>query len=263
MLRTLSVLLFLVIGAELMAQSDTTTIMTDRPTQTASAFTVPKGTIQIETGFLVTRTNLGFSNFERVTSSQIVFNSTQVRVGVSDKLEFLFSQSLIKNQIRGGGQDADSDIELLPTSIGVRVRLLEAKSQGAPQIALLASAGGGLLSEVETGTLLDLRLNFQHDFGGGFGLGYNLVGNYNDDLGQFDGVITTVASYQANERVAIFGEVFATFPDLNDAVLQADLGLLYTINKNLQIDIFTGFGISQFTPDSMFGAGLSVKIPKK
>lgn len=263
MLRTLCILFLFTTGAQLMAQSDSTALATDRPTQTASAFIVPKGSVQIETGFAVSRTKLGFNGISEVTAVNTVFNSTQVRFGVSKNLELLFSQSIVKDRVKGFGPGFEGDTELIPTALGARIRLFDMNEKGRPQMALLATVGGGLLSDLETGTTVDIRANFQHNLGGNFSLGYNVGVNFNDINDMTSGLVTAVVGYQASDKVSLFAEVFLTAPDLEATFWQSDFGILYLVNSNLQVDVFAGLGISDLTPDSLFGAGLSLRIPGK
>ena len=246
-----------------MAQSDTTALATDRPTQTASAFVMSKGSVQIETGFSIARTKLGFDGFEEVTSDFITLNSTQLRFGVSKNLELLFSQSLVKSRINGGAFEGSRDTELVPTAVGARIRLFDMNERGGPQVAILATVAGGAFSDLETGTSIELRFNFQHDLGSGLSLGYNVGSNFNGLTDAFNGVITTVLGYQASEKVSLFAELFLIMPELERTFLQTDFGILYLVNSNLQIDVFAGLGVTDLTPDSAFGAGISLRIPRK
>ncbi|MCE7990673.1 MAG: transporter [Roseivirga sp.] len=245
-----------------MAQSDTTALASDRPTQTASAFLIPKGMVQIESGFSRTTTKLGFDGFSSIDLDVTTYNSTQVRFGVSNNLELLFSQSLVRAQISGTNNGSDTGTQLAPTGIGVRFRLFDMNDRGRPQTAFLVNFSGPWLTDAE-GSSLDLRFNMQHNLGEAFSLGYNIGGVIDDEFNSFVGTTSVVFGYVTSARLSVFAEFYMTFPELADSFLQSDFGLLYSVNPNFQIDVFAGLGISQFTPDSLIGAGVAIRIPGK
>jgi hypothetical protein len=266
MLRSIYFLLFLSTCIGLMGQeeSETGPISTDRPTQSASAFLVPKGTLQIETGFFRLSENLGFVGVQNAKFETIVFNSTQIRYGISDRVELRFSQELIKSRIKQGGNVTDeSNLELIPTSIGARIHLFDMNDRGGPQTSLLMNIGGPVFSDIPTGTTFDFRFNMQNNLSESLALAYNIGGVFADEFNTFSGLATVMLGYTTSEKVSLFAELYMNFPDFADAFLQTDFGLLYIVSPNVQLDVFAGVGISEFTPDSLFGAGLSLRIPGK
>lgn len=114
MLRLLSFLILFSTGASLAAQSDTTALSSDRPTQSASAFLVPKGTVQIESGFSIATTKVGAGVITDVYEDFITYNSTQIRFGVSNNLELLVTQSLLDLRVRSGSDKVNAGAEFFP-----------------------------------------------------------------------------------------------------------------------------------------------------
>lgn len=263
MRRLLTFLMLISFSAGLWAQSDTTALASDRPTQTASAFLIPKGMIQIESGFSFQTTRIGFNGFNELNIDLNIYNSTQVRFGISDGFELLFSQSLLETRLRSGGDSEGSGVELVPTGIGARIHLFDMNDRGGPQTSFLATYSGPWLSDVDGESSIDLRFNMQHNLGESFSLGYNIGGIVNGEFNSFVGTTSAVLGYAATARLSLFAELYMTFPELNDSFLLSDFGLLYSVNPNFQIDVFGGVGISQFTPDRLIGAGVAIRIPGK
>lgn len=57
-------------------------LVTDRPDQTESSVTVPKGSLQIESGFL-----LGYSEENRFSTRDLLLPTTLFRIGLTNNLE--------------------------------------------------------------------------------------------------------------------------------------------------------------------------------
>ncbi|GAB5522130.1 MAG: hypothetical protein Roseis2KO_00020 [Roseivirga sp.] len=263
MLRFICFLTLFSLTTILMAQSDTTALASDRPTQTASAFLVPKGTVQIESGFSWSTTKLGFNGFAEVSEDLITYNSTQIRFGVSKNLELLFSQSLVGSRVDDGVNQTETETEAIPTAIGARIHLFDMNDRGRPQTSFLVTLGGPLLSDIESGSTIDMRFNMQHNLGDAASLGYNIGGTVNGEFDSFIGNVSVVLGYTTSSKLTLFAELYMTFPELTDSFLQSDFGLLYSVSPNFQVDIFGGLGISRFTADSLIGAGVAIRIPGK
>jgi len=93
--------LSLLTAHQLCAQADSVTLITDRPTQTASAYTIAKGTWQIETGFNYSKykSPVLFPGAPQVRIENTTFNTTHLRFGISQKLALNFPQSLTGGRI--------------------------------------------------------------------------------------------------------------------------------------------------------------------
>lgn len=257
-------LVLFIAGAGLMAQSDTTPLSSDRPTQTASAFLVPKGAVQIETGFSWINARVDISSITSVDLDVITYNSTQLRFGLFENVELLFSQSVMKTRVSDANSSIESGVEWVPSAIGARIHLSDIKEDGkGTQASFLATLSGPLLSENFEGSEIDLRFNMQKNLGSMTAIGYSLGGIMDGEFDTFTGLFSIVMNRATSERLSFFAELYFFFPDLADTVVQSDFGLLYRVSPNFQVDIFGGVGISESTPDSLFGAGLSLRIPRK
>ncbi len=258
-------LVLLFAGTGLLAQSDSSPLSSDRPTQTASAFLVPKGAVQIETGFSWINARVDISSITSVDLDVITYNSTQLRFGLFDNVELLFSQSVMKTRVSDdAGSSVESGVEWIPSAIGARIHLSGMKEDGrGTQASFLATLSGPLLSENFEGSEIDLRFNMQKNLGTMTAIGYSLGGIMDGEFDTFTGLLSIVMNRATSSRLSFFAELYFFFPSLADTVVQSDFGLLYSVSPNFQVDIFGGVGISESTPDSLFGAGVAIRIPGK
>lgn len=249
--------------SQLNAQADSVTLITDRPTQSASPYTIAKGTWQIETG-------LEYGNFKspiflpapsEIRVETITYNNTLVRFGITDKLELNFSQSLTSargfiNDVQQGSTITD----LTPTALGLRVHVAEEKG-GLPQISLLTSLVGEPFVEGRTGYSLDARFNMQHNLHNGWSVGYNLGAN---GIGSnFTPLYTFVVGKSLDEKLGVFAEAYGFFNSEASDPHSLLYGFTYLLNKDAQLDIYAGNALNEFATDFIFGLGFSVRIPGK
>ncbi len=255
--------LFLVSAFASFGQSD---IITDRPTQSSSPYTLPKGYFQIETGFQLQNTNSFFGNFNPTERQLqvITFNTSLVRFGLSDNIELRLVQETTKTRVRsraGGSIISASPVELTPTLFGAKIKLMEGEGL-YPQVAFLAHIGGPILSDLTKGTQADFRFSFQHTLGEKSSIAYNLGGMWPGGFGEFTPLYTLVYNYSFSSKLSSFVELYGFLPSgAKDHRL--DFGLTYLIQNMIQLDAFAGFGISRTSPDFVTGLGLSFMLPKK
>lgn len=260
-------------GIGLFAQEEkNSNIVTDRSSQTQSAFTMPKGYFQWETGFSYIRkpglieNDFGAFNFVSEVESY-TYNHSLLRYGLSDKIELRLIQTV--------GQDRTSnlneDTKFGPTFIGAKFELMK-QAQGRPQISFLTHIGTPLLESGDEGVQFDFRFNFDIKLSNKLNLAYNLGGIYqNDQIMEFDsgsnfkGLYTLVLGYRVIPKLLVFGELFGFWENTVEADHRVDFGLTYLLSPNVQLDFFTGTGLelnSAGSPDSLFGFGFSLRIPK-
>ncbi|MFT6871459.1 MAG: hypothetical protein ACJAVN_000458 [Roseivirga sp.] len=245
------------------AQKDdgsTSTIATDRPTQTTSPYIVTPKLFQIETGFYQQQTNLLSSNSVDVSFQNIVYNSLLLRYGITDKIELRLNQEVGRSrEIIGGIITDKSDVAFGPTTVGVKYQVLEEEGW-RPAMAINGHVGGQFLSS-GSGTTGDLRLNFQNNISDQFSVSYN-VGIILVEGANNVGLWTLNLGFSVSPKLTVFLEGYG-FSDSFSSQQSMDFGLLYLVSPNFQIDFFGGFGMSEFAPDSLFGFGVSTNIAKR
>lgn len=246
-------------------QDELGNLITDRPDQTESPFTLPKGYFQIETGFLYTSGPFGItlpngSVFFGDDLETFTYNTSLFRYGLTDKIELRLIQEIGKTRIG----TFDSNTQAVPTLIGTKIHLLNQQGY-KPQVAFLAHFGGPILSDEQSGTQADFRFNFEHQLSEKLVLGYNLGGKLENDLNDFTALYTLVFGYSVTPKLYAFAELYGFFQKDVEADHQMDFGLAYLVSPNFQLDIYTGTGVkpeSLISPDTILGFGFSLRIPK-
>ncbi|MCE7990674.1 MAG: transporter [Roseivirga sp.] len=253
-----------------LAQSETQPeIITDRPSQTESAFVMPRGYFQIETGVLYSqggRTLQAADGRVRfLESEQFTYNTSLFRYGLTDKLELRLIQGIGNEKF----STRSTGVQLGSTMVGMKLHLADAMG-ARPQISFSGLIGGPVFSNEESGTQADFRLNFQHSLSERLVLGYNLGGTLENDANDFNFLYTFVLGYNLTPKLYSYAEVYGSFSELNasdngnlPANHEFDLGLAYRVNSHLQLDIFGGTAISDIGVNAIFGLGLSFRIPRK
>jgi len=243
--------------------NSTSSIATDRPTQTTSPYIITPKLFQIETGFYQQQTNLSGANFANSVDAKfqnIVYNSLLLRYGISDKLELRLNQEIGRTRELIDGIITDqSDAGFGPTTIGVKYQFIE-EAGLRPAVALNGHVGGQFLSN-GGGTTGDLRVNFQNNISDKFNVSYN-VGIILVEGANNVGLWTLNLGFSVSPKLTVFLEGYG-FSDSFSSQQSMDFGLLYLVSPNFQIDFFGGFGMSEFAPDSLFGFGVSTNIAKR
>lgn len=253
-----------------LAQYDSTAVnlSTDRPTQTATSQLLKKGVWQIETGYAITQFEAfdiirGVTPRDLLMEQPVTVNITQVRFGITDKVELNFSQSVSKTRFkRGTTVERSTPSEFTPTSLAVRVHVAEAKGL-RPQLAVLTGFSGSPFNGGEDEWEYTFRLAASHSLAKGLSLGYNAGFDLVDEYRNLRGLYTLVLNYELFKRFFVFGELYGTFPRIGFAEHSFSYGATYLANNNIQFDIYGGANVSERAPDTLFGCGLSVRIPKR
>ena len=266
MLKT-PVLVAVVVLLPAVATGQTPELITDRPDQTESAVTVPKGSVQVEVGAGLSRDDEG-ADVETVS-----VGSTLVRIGWTERLELRLGwQGYVDETVElpGGAKvsaDGPADGEL-----GLKLLLAE-ETAGRPQLALLVATSVPFGDADLTSDEFDpsFRLAMDRSLTESIGLGIN-AGISWESVPQPGGgtsressaIYTAAVGLPAGERGGFFVEVFGEIP-LSGAGSNAhsfDGGFTYLLRGNLQFDVAGGIGLSDAAEDWFVGVGLSIRLPE-
>ncbi len=259
------------------AQQESPELVTDRPDQTESPNTVPRGYTQLETGLLYIRDEAA-----GVKVDVFEFPSTLVRIGLADKFELRVGWSgYIFEDIEVGGStfedDGPGDGEL-GGKIGLWGPSLSHGSgkSGNSTGALLVSISLPVGEDNFTSDRFDpsFRLSVGHDLADNLSLGYNLGIEWDSALDESgndrntgsDFIYTLVLGFgdvASKPRLGAFVELFGEIPASADGTPRHSLdgGFTYLFRPSVQFDIFGGIGLSDDAPDWFIGSGLSVRFP--
>ncbi len=230
----------LLIGTLAVAQ-DSNPINTDRPTQSASAFVLPKGNFQVEYGFIR----------EEFTSDVIAttyFNGL-FRYGLFEGAELRLTQNILQNKFLDSKTSG-----LSPLTLGTKVHLVEERG-ALPQMSIIGQV------TLETGEegfqpdspITEFRLNFQNTLSDKVSLGYN-IGYTDQDV---DFLYSIVLGYAFADGWSAFVEPYGFLANpFNDH--RFNLGVIFQPADNFQFDVSGGFGHSESILRSFVGFGAAI-----
>ncbi len=257
-MRKLIFIISLLITYNVSAQEE---IITDRPDQTESASVVPVNGIQYETGFAL--------EMDETASYEVdnyIYNSSLFRIGVFENTEFRVGLGYSDEKYMSRLTDMESSLSgLSPLHTGLKVKMTEEKGF-LPEMALLASLDWPVTAsrDMDPGNVVPaIRMAFAHTLSERFSLGYNLGT-------EWDGVSSEAAYFYSvalgaglTERLGLFVESYGYFMESDENIHQFDAGFTYLVEKNFQLDVSGGVGLSENAPDSFVSFGFSyLFVPK-
>lgn len=228
--------IFLILSLTVGFTSNGQQIITDRPDQTESSSTIPKGSLQIESGLL-----LGFSDNELNSERQFIGPSSLFRYGMTNTLEIRIVNQFesIKNKSNNQEFSGISDLE-----IGVKIQLFQSEgvnSEVAFLSHLVLPTGSDDLTNNELGTIN--KLAFSHELNKRLGLGYNFGYNY-FGTGIGDLTYSLVLGFKINEKAGVYLEPYGELIDFREHLANFDSGFTYSLKDNFQLDFSFGTGIN-------------------
>ena len=245
----------------LWAQDAETTepMVTDRPDATESPLTVPKGTVQIETGGF-------YTSFEEnnVKTETYGYNTTLIRYGVLSNFEFRLGWNFEETRFSANGQEADNVLSgFSPLLAGMKVEIAD-EDGWKPQIGILGhlylpfSAATDYRPET---TGADFRFSFSHTLSEKSSISYNVGAAWGSDSPEIAYIYTLSYGLSLAEKVGFYAEVYGDFPEDSRANHLWDAGFTYLALPNLQFDATVGGSITE-GQDILLSAGASFRFPK-
>ncbi len=243
-------LVLVVLGAAPLPGQTVPPLVTDRPDFTESAVTVPRGDVQLESGYTFTRAE----DLNEHSLGEIL-----LRIGVASRLEARLGLES-HTWVEAPGEDPSGFED--PT-LGLKVVLSEETEAGGIAAALLAGTtvpvGDGDLGEDEWQPEVTLALS--RGVADGLALGGNVGYAYASEDGQrFDqGSASLALGMELAERWASYVEAFAIFPSASSGDDEAIVngGLTFLVHPLFQLDARAGVGLTDPAPDFFLGVGLA------
>jgi len=233
-------------------------LITDRPDLTESASIVPKGALQIETGFVFEGDKSGGfkeTNFGLFT--------TLLRYGVNEFFELRLGSALNMKTTETGGESS-SIFGVSYVDVGMKLKMVEGDGL-KPQIAFLTMVIIPKSGEEDYSPQYltpSMALAFSQDFSKRFSLGYNIGAVWNGLTAKPAAKYSVALAFGLIEKLGSFVEIYGYFPQDELGINIFDFGLTYLIRPNLQLDASAGFGLSEVSPDYFVNAGVSWRIPR-
>ena len=210
-------------------------INTDRPDQSDGTYVLPQNKFQIEEGIYSAE-----NNFQ---------NNLMLRFGISKSTEFRLLSDFCKTEDSRG---------LMPLGLSFKQRIVQ-QNKILPSITFVGYMRVGQLGSndyLTTENPIDFKFAFQNDLNDKFSLCYNLGTsttlnhlNYTINLG-----------YAPTEKISLFGEYFSDLVKEEIPSRNFDLGILYLLNQNLQIDIAYGSSILSEQNENYLTTGMSYRF---
>lgn len=250
-------------------------IVTDRPDQTESPVTLPKGFIQVELGgtFEGDRMTLvpNGPNIVKRKIESISAPSVLLRYGISNNVELRLGGEFISEKhkleqttILPGGTSENTESGLAPITLGTKIKMFE-EDCARPEMAFLFSLGipfdtdGPFQSKYVSS---EFRLAAAHTLSERFSLSYNLGGTWDGNLPDRTGIYTLAFGAGLTSRLSAFAEIYGFLTQGETPDHRLDGGFTYLFAKNVQADLSGGIGITEKSPDFFVGAGVSFRLPK-
>jgi hypothetical protein len=228
-------------------------IITDRPDQTESSSTIPKGSLQIESGVM-----LSFVENDGISLRVFSGPTTLFRYGLTKDIEIrIVNQYIhIKNKTNSKEISGIADLE-----VGAKIQILKRENINT-EIAFLSHlvvpTGSKDLSFEKFGTIN--KLSISHQLNDRINLGYNF--GYNN-FGIGNGFLTysIALGVSVTERMAVYVEPYGEIGIFDEHLANFDAGITYLLQDNFQLDFSFGTGLNYTM--NYISAGFSWNIMKK
>lgn len=243
-------------------------IVTDRPDFTESPLTVPRGHIQLETGYTGTYDR---ENGRRESAHS--FPEALLRIGLLTDWElrvgwtgFIYQEELFREKNDAGRTVSRNPHERSATDLyaGFKWHFLD-QGHGLPDLAIIPALwlptgeGIGTSGDVDP----EIKLAWSYDLSEQLALS----GNANLRVPTEDGhrFIQAAGSLSLSASITdwlgCYGEYFGFYPNAidSDAAHYLNGGFTFLATDNLQFDIRAGVGLNEEAADAFVGAGISIR----
>jgi hypothetical protein len=230
---------------------DVGSIITDRPDFTESTQTVPRGRVQLESGYTYSRSGTTREHsFGELLVRVAAGGRSEIRVGVNS---YIVSHDGVTG--RASGKD--------DVSLGFKVRLSEGgDGWGRPRVSLIgetaAPSGARAFREAkwQPGLKLLLGWDLSERLGLASNINYASASEGGQRFNQFGGSVSL--GYAVNERTGVYAEVFGFRPgSFKGAGTEFfNTGVTRLLHDDLQLDARVGVGLNRGT-DYFAGVGVS------
>jgi Putative MetA-pathway of phenol degradation len=259
----LAVICLLVIAAPVAAQDFSgiaEPLVGDRPDFTESTSVVPRGHVQVESGFT-------FSRVEEEEAQSL--GEVLVRVGVGERVEARIGAGSY-NRIDTGVSGADRIAGFEDPSLGMKLGLTpedpDLLPPGRPMMALILATSIPVGDDELTADewVPEAKLAFSWDLTDRVSLSSNVNWAYAVDGGdRFHQLSATLSSgISLTDRLGAFVEYFG-FTEETDGgpdTHYLDGGVTFGISNDLQLDARIGFGLNDPSPEWFAGVGAIVRF---
>ncbi|MFL5731127.1 MAG: transporter [Cytophagaceae bacterium] len=232
-------------------------ISTDRPDQTEASNTIPKHTIQLETGMVYQ-----VENRTDETEKVLMYPTSLLRIGVARGFELRVIHQYISSRTEAGdmvqkkkGFDA--------MAIGTKIYLCPQKGI-RPEISFMGHLTLPTGSKLYRPSVIapDFKFSLSNQLSERVKIGYNLGWYWADGLKNGAAFYTCALGYTIRRKWGFYIEAFGDKGRTGFANHLFDGGFTFLPLPNLQLDVSAGHKITAETPDYYLSCGFSVRLPK-
>lgn len=260
LLHSLTVATLLAVPAGALAQESP--IVTDRPGFLFSSLTVGRGVFQVELG-LPAVTLIEPDDDSELRATSVV---GLARYGVSDNFELRLGGPIYTEVRVESGPFEDTDSGYGDLEVGAKWHLLDNQG-GQPSFALIPSV---IVPTGEDGFTADdpvYQLNAMAEWTLASGWGIGALGGYlngpaGDDRYNQGTFALSAGRSLPSPAWSAYGEVVYVTTDISGAsdASFAGAGLKYLVNNDVQLDVNFDHGLTDDSPDWLFGLGLAARF---
>jgi hypothetical protein len=231
------------------------TIVSDRPGQTNSPYTVGKMVLQLQPGIQFGGGNA--DNYKRNDFEIPLF----FRFGITEKIEVNTLWGLRNTRTERFSQKSKSS-GLNTANFGLRFNIFE-ETEKAPALGFEFTYKTKMIGEDFRPDHTSTKFNIMASKGVTdlISISANLGADFNGNNAQPDGFYTLNLALSVTDELSVFFENYGFFNgDYFDTYF--DFGGAYILNPNLQLDVYGGFGYNDDTFDYFVSGGISYRIVK-
>jgi len=238
------------------AQIDKPEIVTDRPDQTEAPDLVPRGGLQVETGFVYEK-----DDEQNINTINFAYNTTLIKYGVNDNFELRFITEYLGQRIKLSENNIIKTNGFSPVALGVKIKLADEKGIW-PQAALIGHVNlkSGSSEYTPEYTAADFRFTLAHTLSEKFALSYNIGAEWDGSSPAAVFIYTVSLGYTISEKLGVFIESYSFIAEETKADNRFDAGITYKFSPVVQWDISGGIGLSSNAPDSFLSTGISFRL---
>lgn len=263
-------------------------IETDRPDFTESPNVVPKGALQIETGFMVEHnTELVTYPFPGTATEERTFRNTTLntslfRFGLFENLELRFnyvlqSSKLHNYEIIEQGQVWPSPTELPDSAydplrgfstsfIGFKINLyrnVKVSIGFLGHLYIPELASGDFANANEQKIAPEFLIPLTYDITDRFGIAVQYGLTWDGFTPNPTTSYTLALGYGITDKLSAYVEPYGFLTNNGDELHLVNGGFTYLINNDFQVDLTGGFGLNEAAPDNFINCGASFLLFNK
>jgi hypothetical protein len=238
------------------AHSQKAEIVTDRPDQSNTPLLIPQGALQIEMGVLMEK-----ENASGIRQTNYTYNTSLLKYGINEHFEVRFNAGYL-----GTRQSLNEEVTekgLGPIALGMKIKLADAKGAW-PQAALIGNINlpTGAPKYKPSHTATDLTISCAHDLTERWSLTYNGGMKWNGESLETTFLYTASFGLVVTKKLNLFLETYGFSTKGMSADNRLDGGITYKVLPTFQIDLSSGLGLSNSSPDYFISSGISYRLFK-